>query len=44
MKRILLTLALLLPYAQATPANILLERRKELALEGHRFFDLMRNG
>lgn len=29
-------------YADATIDNVLLERRKELAMEGHRFFDLMR--
>lgn len=29
-------------YAEATVANVRLERRKELAMEGHRFFDLMR--
>lgn len=31
------------PYATATLDNILLERRKELAFEGFRKFDLMRN-
>jgi hypothetical protein len=30
------------PYAEATINNVLLEKRKELAMEGHRFFDLMR--
>lgn len=30
-------------YEEATVENVLTERRKELALEGHRFFDLMRN-
>lgn len=30
------------PYTAATLANVYLERRKELAMEGHRFFDLMR--
>ncbi len=32
------------PYTQATVDNVLLERRKELAMEGHRAFDLLRNG
>ncbi|WP_040497372.1 RagB/SusD family nutrient uptake outer membrane protein [Fulvivirga imtechensis] len=32
------------PYAEATVDNLLLERRKELAMEGHRFFDLTRYG
>ena len=32
------------PYAAATLDNVYLERRKELAMEGHRFFDLMRLG
>lgn len=32
------------PYASATLSNILLERRKELAFEGLRFYDLARNG
>lgn len=31
-------------YVTATLDNILLERRKELAFEGFRYFDLMRNG
>ena len=31
-------------YVRATMDNILLERRKELAFEGFRYFDLMRNG
>lgn len=31
-------------YATATIDNILLERRLELAMEGFRYFDLMRNG
>lgn len=30
-------------YEEATVENVLTERRKELALEGHRFFDLMRH-
>lgn len=30
-------------YEDATVENVLTERRKELALEGHRFFDLVRN-
>jgi starch-binding outer membrane protein, SusD/RagB family len=30
-------------YEEATVENVLAERRKELALEGHRFFDLVRN-
>jgi hypothetical protein len=30
-------------YEEATVENVLTERRKELALEGHRFFDLVRN-
>lgn len=30
------------PYAAATLDNVYEERRKELAMEGHRFFDLMR--
>jgi starch-binding outer membrane protein, SusD/RagB family len=30
------------PYASATVDNVLAERRKELAFEGQRFFDLMR--
>ncbi len=30
------------PYATATLNNVYEERRKELAMEGHRFFDLMR--
>lgn len=30
-------------YEEATVENVLPERRKELALEGHRFFDLVRN-
>ncbi len=29
-------------YGSATVDNVLLERRKELAMEGHRYFDLMR--
>jgi hypothetical protein len=31
-------------YEEATVENVLTERRKELAMEGHRFFDLVRNG
>jgi starch-binding outer membrane protein, SusD/RagB family len=31
-------------YTSASLANVYLERRKELAMEGHRFFDLMRWG
>ncbi len=31
-------------YADGTPENVLAERRLELAMEGHRFFDLARNG
>ena len=30
-------------YTGATVENVLIERRKELAMEGHRFFDLVRN-
>ncbi len=30
-------------YTDATVENVLIERRKELAMEGHRFFDLVRN-
>lgn len=30
-------------YTDATVENVLKERRKELAMEGHRFFDLVRN-
>lgn len=30
------------PYVAATLENVRLERRKELAMEGHRYFDLMR--
>ena len=30
-------------YTVATVENVLTERRKELAMEGHRFFDLVRN-
>lgn len=32
------------PYTEATLENVLAERRKELAFEGHRSFDLLRNG
>ena len=31
-------------YTEATLENVLLERRKELAMEGHRKWDLLRNG
>lgn len=31
------------PYSEATLSNILIERRKEFAAEGQRFFDLKRN-
>ncbi|WP_017731398.1 RagB/SusD family nutrient uptake outer membrane protein [Nafulsella turpanensis] len=32
------------PYEAASLDNVLEERRKELAFEGHRYFDLLRNG
>lgn len=32
------------PYATANLTNVLNERRKELEFEGHRYYDLMRNG
>lgn len=31
-------------YSSSTLDNVLMERRKELAFEGHRLFDLLRNG
>jgi hypothetical protein len=30
--------------AELTLANVMLERRKELSMEGHRYFDLLRTG